>query len=424
MRAFAAIISNSFREAVDNKIFIVLASLSILMSLLILLVGFKDIPMEEAVSDIFKQIESQFRTQAPSGFETKVETAGHPPKLDRITRFERDGKTWYRAEFTVKEVERFRVKVPPMPGMPEFAANYEGETGMMSFIHFQTSMAGFSAPRIEKTGEGEYTLEARPGVSFRTAGAQKLTFLFGAMEIPLKGVTGRQLVFILESLLAKYVGGWVGVLVAIVVTAWFFPEMMSKGTVDLLLSKPVSRLSILLSKFLGGLLFVFINATILIGGSWFAFALKSGFWHPGYLGSILTMTFMFAMLYSVSVLAAVLWRNLILSIAAATAVWILCFLVNTANSIVNRMSFGLLGDVPEWIRTSIKVAYTILPSTSDMDDLSTYFMVLGEPIQGMGSEATLKAFEKIDFGTSIATSLAFIAVILALSYLSFRKKDF
>ncbi len=423
MRSFLAMIRNSFYEAVDNKIFVVLVGFSLLFTVLILLIGFEELPFEETVRGIFRNVEAHFKPVARFGSAPASETGGSPPELLDVSKVERDGKTWYRAEFTVKDPEKFRLKVPPLPGMPEWGASYEGEGGIMACLQFESRMAGFFQVRTGSMGDGRYFLEAKPGKTFETAGAQQITILFGVWKIPLRGVTSMQLVFGIESMLAKFIGGWIGVIVAIIVTSWFVPEMMAKGTIDLLLSKPVARVNIIASKYVGGLLFVFLNASVLVGGTWFAFSLKSGFWHAGYLGSVLTITLLFAVLYSVSVLAAVLWRNSILCIAASILFWVLCFLVNLANSFVNRMS-GMFTEAPDWLRTGVKVIYRILPSTSDIGDLSDYFMSLGTPPVGMSAETNAKMFEKIDFAGSIVQACVFIAVMLLASYVVFRRKDF
>jgi ABC-type transport system involved in multi-copper enzyme maturation permease subunit len=44
--------------------------------------------------------------------------------------------------------------------------------------------------------------------------------------------------------------------------------MLRKGTVDLLLVKPMSRITLLLFKFIGGLTFIFLTTAFIVSGLW------------------------------------------------------------------------------------------------------------------------------------------------------------
>src|SRR5688572_14282325 len=52
---------------------------------------------------------------------------------------------------------------------------------------------------------------------------------------------------------------------SLISTASFIPSMLEKGTIDLLISKPLSRATILLSKYIGAVLFVFLSMVFLMG---------------------------------------------------------------------------------------------------------------------------------------------------------------
>lgn len=67
---------------------------------------------------------------------------------------------------------------------------------------------------------------------------------------------------------------------SLISTASFIPSMLEKGTIDLLISKPISRPMILISKYLGAVLFVFLSMVFLMGSIWLILSLKSGYWGP------------------------------------------------------------------------------------------------------------------------------------------------
>ena len=72
--------------------------------------------------------------------------------------------------------------------------------------------------------------------------------------------------------------------------ASFIPSMLEKGNIDLLLSKPVSRTKIILAKFSGGVLLIFLSLIYLIGFVWLILSLKSGYWNITFLYSCLLYT--------------------------------------------------------------------------------------------------------------------------------------
>ena len=136
---------------------------------------------------------------------------------------------------------------------------------------------------------------------------------------------------VLSFLVSRLVGN-IGVFIALLVTASIVPQMLDSGAIDLLLSKPVSRPLLFLSKFFGGCAFIFLNATFLIVGLWLIVGWRFGIWSEGLLWTIPVFVFVFAIYYSVSTLAAVIWRNAVISIVVSILFWAICFTVGVAKS--------------------------------------------------------------------------------------------
>jgi ABC-type transport system involved in multi-copper enzyme maturation permease subunit len=89
--------------------------------------------------------------------------------------------------------------------------------------------------------------------------------------------------------------------------------MLQKGTIDLLLVKPIGRPMLLTYKFVGGLTFMFLNTVFVIAGIWLILGFRTGLWVPTFLLAIPVLTFQFAIFYCVSVLFGVLTRSLLRS---------------------------------------------------------------------------------------------------------------
>lgn len=121
--------------------------------------------------------------------------------------------------------------------------------------------------------------------------------------------------------------GVVGIFAAILVTAAIVPQTYAAGAIDLLLSKPISRSLLFLTKYLGGCMFVLVNGAYIIGGLWLIAGLRWGQWTNNVLLIIPILVFLFAIYYSVSSLAGVIWRNAIVSVIVAVMFWAGCFVL-------------------------------------------------------------------------------------------------
>ena len=134
--------------------------------------------------------------------------------------------------------------------------------------------------------------------------------------------------------------GVAGVFVAVLVTASMIPQTFEAGSVDLLLSKPVSRSLLFLAKFVGGCAFIAINAAYLIGGLWLILGARFGLWNARLLWAIPLYLFLFAIYYAVSATAGVVWRNAIVSVVVAIIFWFVCWLLGTADQLVDNLALA------------------------------------------------------------------------------------
>ena len=179
-----------------------------------------------------------------------------------------------------------------------------------------------------------------------------------------------------------------------VLTAFFVPNMLRKGTVDMLLVKPIHRTTLLLYKYVGGLTFVFLNALVAVGGVYVVIGLRTGVCGRRTAGAHPGITFYFAVFYSVSVLFGVLTRSPIVPILITLAVY--PFSGPWAGH--TRPDVGPQGrparDHPlrwiaqsqEPIKTTVEVAYTVLPRTKDIDVLTTR-VIAGDLLSEAGVQA-------------------------------------
>ena len=159
-------------------------------------------------------------------------------------------------------------------------------------------------------------------------------------ETPVPIATSRaQLRLITNFAISTLIGlivGVAGVFIAVLVTASMIPTTFASGSIDLLLSKPIGRSLLYLTKFLGGCTFILLNATYLLTGFWLIAGLRVGVWTNRILWCIPVFMFLFAIYYSVSALAGVVWRNTIVCVIVSFLFWLICFIVGGARESIER----------------------------------------------------------------------------------------
>jgi hypothetical protein len=130
---------------------------------------------------------------------------------------------------------------------------------------------------------------------------------------------------ILLGIIIKLGLGVVAIFVSLIVTSAIIPDTFKTGSLHLLLSKPISRVWLFLSKFCGGCIFVFVNITFLLIGLYLIAGTRFGIWNNGLLACIPLLLFVFIIFYSVSALAGLLWGNPIVCVVACMIFWLFCF---------------------------------------------------------------------------------------------------
>jgi len=184
----------------------------------------------------------------------------------------------------------------------------------------------------------------------------------------------------------------------------FIPSMLEKGNIDLLLSKPVSRTELLLGKYFGGLLVVFINILFLILGVWLIVGLKFGFWNIAFLYSSLIITFTFAVLYSLIVLLGIMTQGSMSGMMAAYFIYIVL------SPLLHFAKFKGANFIEnETLKTIIDWFYYIIPKTQEL---------MNDTLVSLTTKNYIENYQPL------ATSFAFLLVMLIFSVLIFRKKDF
>ena len=187
-----------------------------------------------------------------------------------------------------------------------------------------------------------------------------------------------------------------GIFISLFATASIFPSMQEKGTIDLLLSKPISRTGIMVAKFLGNLAIVVFNIFFLIFGIWLVLSLKTGIWNIGFLSSGLTITITYAVLLTILAFVGILAQSTGLSI-------MITFLVAYA---ISPLLFFLQEPrilrffTHQSSRFLIRALYYIIPKTGELGNI-TRLLVEGKQVSSWMPLWSSLLFGALLFGATI-----------------------
>lgn len=157
---------------------------------------------------------------------------------------------------------------------------------------------------------------------------------------PLGAVDLNELVFVVESAVAG-LAYWVGILLALFATAPLAASLLTPGHIDLLLSKPISRTTLLTGHILGAWVAVAVLALYLMGGTWLIMSIKTGIWNYAFLLSIGLVAAMFAVMYSAVLLMSVWTESTALALIVSYGLIFASLVLAAADAILEQL--GMVG---------------------------------------------------------------------------------
>lgn len=483
MMTFLAILKDSWREAWDSKVLYVLLVLSLLVIVFVAGIGFEPKPADKGMEAILERFPGsrlnlgftsrhgpiryemenfqQLNNAKPWDGEYRFELVAHevPVQVDEENKDkDKDNKESSEGAFPAivwvsglqmdeeklsaedrearKRLLSMREQAQTLP--PEQLKKFLNDkmmeeikkvspAQMERFLKQQLAAHGAletTAVHFEGKEDKAYrfSVEARGRPETYRTWPHTTTWLYGAIHPQGESPIGMNVFGIEESLIGTW-GAGITMLIATIITAFYIPNMLHKGTIDLLLAKPVRRSTLLIYKYIGGLTFMFINTVFVVVGIWLVLGLRSGLWAPSFLLCIFTFTFQFAIFYAVSTLFGVLTRSAIVSILMTCLAWLIFVVVGFGYQFIQPLKeFDI---VPGWLTTTADVAHFVLPRYKDIDALNTEMasrdLLAPENPQ---RKALSKIFASIKWGETIGFTLVFIAVVLGLSCWRFSTRDY
>jgi hypothetical protein len=440
-----AMLRDSLREAVDRKIFAAMLVLSGLLTLFVASISYRPITLEDDL-------------KSHTGWMTwGMSFNPHLGKVEfRIENFRQtnDAREPWHGNYAfdwVVEAEDLK-KLPP--GLP--TTQRDVRRAMHEFPYLDNV-------EVSKNQSNDAKVVRFPVVTTGTTVNDALGWRYEpkilfAIPLPIFHTSVREAVYFIEDTLVNGLGAWAAVLIGVIITASFIPNLLQKGAVELWLAKPIRRPALLIYKYLGGLVFVFVLTAVTVIGVWTAIGLRSGIWATGFLTVIPAVTFYFALFYAVSTLAAVFTRSTVVAILLTLAAWFGLWLIGAVHSTLDgfrqartkmeqtvrevsgpaadaektegsddessngRANHPTPPDIPQWVYRISDVVYKGLPRTREMNDLTAEWVG-----RGLLSDADQKRHEKANrppWWETVGVTAAFIAVMLGLSCWKFARTDY
>lgn len=146
--------------------------------------------------------------------------------------------------------------------------------------------------------------------------------------------------FIFTTIGARFWLTWGAAILALVSTAGMIPDFLSAGGVDVVLSKPIGRARLFLTKYAGALMFAALQAAAFSLAVFLVIGIRGKSWEPVVFLTIPLVTAFFSFLYCISALVGLLTRSTIAALMSAIGFWLLIFAAHTTETIYLQVKVG------------------------------------------------------------------------------------
>lgn len=451
VQTFVAMMSDAWREFLDAKILYLLVSLIAILFFTVLSGRIDPLPSGRAYLDFSATAMSANLDELDLGKLTLTDIVNeHNGSVYWIVSDRAQGEDHPNSSWQVTLNRTYL----PLFAQPENAADIQKRFGNIADVKLwnvrevRETTSGF----ITRIGFQSWEMTVDPGRDLRLLWPNRFTLFQDSLELTSsKGAPLGLEVFILQKLLTTGLGGSILLLISVAVTAAFVPNMVRKGTLELLLVRPIPRWQILLFKYCGSLLLVAALLGLLIFASWLVTGILADIWTPGVLFALPTLLLFFALLLSVSVLTGVITRSVTSAMLVTVAYWALLFIVGQFHNQVidSRMREANIGRVrPMAIADSLRgskskreeplrpgrkpfykttvgrvseAIYTVLPHTEDLDNSVDRQLMRDYAVAGPFRALV----ESTDFSwkRGLGFTLGHTAVFLLSACLIFTRRD-
>ena len=193
---------------------------------------------------------------------------------------------------------------------------------------------------------------------------------------------------------------WIGILLSLFASSSLFSDLQAPGRVELLLSKPVSRVQVIVGHIIGVWAAIAVLTVYLMGGTWLIMSIKTAVWNPRFLLSIGIVIGMFGVMYSAIMLMGVWTQSTALALIVAYGLIFVSMVLAGANEIAPA-----LGSVSKPVFWGL---YHALPNFTEVTTI----------VSRLAKDATVSSWYPL------GSSFLFGGVIYGITGYLFTRRDF
>jgi ABC-type transport system involved in multi-copper enzyme maturation permease subunit len=218
----------------------------------------------------------------------------------------------------------------------------------------------------------------------------------------------------IEKLVLGFETGFSGFLylfctfLAIFATAHLVPRMQEKGTIDLYLARPVSRVRLLLSRYIAGLILAGSNVVYLMGSIWAIVAWKTGVANARFLMAGAIIFLVIAVLLAFAFLIGVFTSSTAVSIMTTYGIFFFGLMLAAHDKFAAAVS-------KQWQANTIETLYWVFPKTAEL--LTAVVAFVG------GEQMPARVMESLSPAPFLTTAAFGLGCLILASWL-FTRKEF
>jgi ABC-type transport system involved in multi-copper enzyme maturation permease subunit len=133
---------------------------------------------------------------------------------------------------------------------------------------------------------------------------------------------------------------WIGIILALVSTAGIIPDFIAGGSVDLYLSRPISRTRLFLTKYLTGLLFATLQVLIFSAASFVLIGVRARTWDARLFLAVPIVVLVYSYLFCVCALLGLLTRSTVAALLLTILFWFAIFGVDTTATLLETATIA------------------------------------------------------------------------------------
>jgi hypothetical protein len=124
---------------------------------------------------------------------------------------------------------------------------------------------------------------------------------------------------------------WLAIILALISTAAIFPDFIAGGSIDLYLSKPISRVRLFVTKYTSALLLVTLQVTLFSAACFVLMRARVGVWDIRLFWAVPVVVLVFSYLFAFAALVGLITRSTVAALLLTILFWLTLFGVDFAE---------------------------------------------------------------------------------------------